>query len=458
LLSAPPDRLSLKRRVFGAGAWSLAGFALSNTIRLGSSLLLTRLLVPQMFGVMAIAGLIMAGLAMFSDIGLRQNIIQSQRGGDATFLNTVWTVQILRGLVLWLAALCVSMLLFAAGRLGLVPDGSVYADAYLPYVIAVVSFSAVVDGLQSTKVSEASRRLVLGRITLIQIAAQIFGLFCMINWVLIDRSIWALVAGGICSSLVTTLLSHTWLPGVNNRWQWDRSELHEILHFGKWMFLSSVLGFFANNADRVMLGGFVDSATLGIYSIAFTIFNSIAQVLSKMIADVSYSAFSEVARERSLELKRTLYRFHLVTASFAYFCSGFFILAGGTLIGVLYDRRYAQAGWMLEVLSVALLAVPFNLAQYSLLARGLPRIFTNIIAIRVAITIVFIPLGFHMFGILGAIGGIVIGQLSSAPVTIYYQLKFDLFELSKELLLLLLLLVGGIIGELFNFALVQHGG
>ena len=120
-----------------------------------------------------------------------------------------------------------------------------------------------------------------------------------------------------------------------------------------------------------------------------------------------------------------MYRFHIATASFTYICAGLLIVSGNTLIGLLYDRRYEQAGWMLEVLAIGLLSVPFNLAQLSLLARGLPRLFTNVIAIRVAVTIVLIPLGFRFFGVPGALWAIVASQLSSAPVTIYYQLKYD---------------------------------
>ena len=129
------------------------------------------------------------------------------------------------------------------------------------------------------------------------------------------------------------------------------------------MFLSSILGFLAGNADRFLLAGFVDSATLGIYSIAFTIVSSIAQILTRIFSDVSLPALSEVTRERPFDLKLSLYRFHIATASFTYICAGLLIVSGNTLIGLLYDRRYEQAGWMLDVLAVGLLSVPFNLAQ-----------------------------------------------------------------------------------------------
>jgi O-antigen/teichoic acid export membrane protein len=449
MLRTEPSALSLKRRVFGASLWSMAGFALSYVVRLGSSLLMTRLLVPEMFGVMSIAMTLMTGLAMFSDLGLRPSIIQNPRGGDPAFLNTAWLIQIFRGLLLFGMGLCISLFILAAIHFGLVPRNSVYADPLLPSVVGAISLSTLITGFQSTKFAEASRELSLGRVTQVRMAAQIAGLICMIGWALADRSIWALVAGSLCASLVTTVLSHIWLPGVSNRWQWDRTAFHELFHFGKWIFVSSILGFFANNADRVMLGGVVDSSTLGVYSIAYTICDAVIQILNKLISEVSYSAFSELARERSEELKRNYYRIHFVTASFAYFCSGALIVSGQSLIRVLYDPRYEQAGWMLAILAVGLLAVPSNLSMYCLLARGLPKLFSTLVAIRVA-SAILILIGFFTFGVSGALWGIALSRLSLVPFTIYYQVKFRLFDLSKELLLLPTFFLGLLVGSGFT--------
>src|SRR5262249_14224060 len=153
----------------------------------------------------------------------------SKRGNDPGFLNTAWTIQVLRGVALWCFALCVALLLFLAQRIDKVPQDSVYADQSLPQVIAILSFTAVIGGFQSTKMFEASRNLSLGRITTSGAAAQIAGLFCIIGWALIDRSIWSLVAGNICSALALTLFSHAWLPGTANSWAWDRSASREII-------------------------------------------------------------------------------------------------------------------------------------------------------------------------------------------------------------------------------------
>lgn len=452
MTSAPSNEIPFKRRILGAGFWTLAGYGAAYPIRLLSSVVMTRLLAPQMFGVIAIAYLVMTALAMFSDVGLGQNIIQSTRGADRDFLNTAWSIQIVRGVILSLIGVVLSIGLWIIHSLGWVPKSSVYADPYLPSVIAVVSLGAAIGGLQSTKVAEAHRLLSIGRVTLIGVIGQVATVVCTIGWALIDRSIWALVAGGLFSAALTVLLSHVWLPGIDNRWKWDKSAVHEIVHFGKWIFLSSILGFLANNADRVLLGGFVDSTVLGIYSIALNMSNAVGQPLSRIV-DVSFPALSEVARDRSTELKRFLYRFHVPITAFTYLCAGALIVSGNSIIALMYDRRYHEAGWMLEVLAVGLLSVPFNLSVYSLLARGLSKLFSNVVAICTVATLLFIPLGYHFFGVAGAMWGIVAGRLSFVPATIFYQYKHGLLNPLVEVALLPAILAGMLLGEGVNVAL-----
>ena len=111
ILKSPEDALKpvpLRARVLRAGAWTLGSYAAGQFIRLGSNLIMTRLLMPEMFGLMALAHVLIAGLHMFSDLGLHHSVVQHQRGDDPVFLDTVWTVQIVRGGVIWLAALGLS--------------------------------------------------------------------------------------------------------------------------------------------------------------------------------------------------------------------------------------------------------------------------------------------------------------------------------------------------------------
>lgn len=452
------SRTTLKQRVLSAGAWSLLGYALTFLIRLGSNLFMTRQLFPEMFGVMAIATMVLVGLTMFSDVGLKPSIVQSARGDEPIFLNTAWVIQILRGVLLCCFAIGLSLLIPWAKYLEVIPKGSVYDNPILPYVIAALSVTTVIAGFESTKVVQASRNLSLAKITGIEIAAQLVGLAVMIVWVVVDRSIWALVAGSVTSSLARTVLSHLWLPGVANRLQWERQAFDEIIRFGKWIFLSTVMYFIVSNGDRMVLGALIDATSLGIYSIAFLIFSSVDQILTKIIVDVSFPALSEVVRDRRAKLKDTYYRFHGIIAAFTYFCCGILIMSGQAIIGLLYDRRYAEAGWILEILAVALLTLPFRVATQCFLALGLSRVYFYLHAARMLTLFVALPLGYHFWGLQGATWGIVVSYFSSLPPTLYYTGKLGLFDPRKELLALTALIVGLGAGKILDLAIALLKG
>ncbi len=444
--------------MLSAGAWSFGGYGLNLALRLGTNLLMTRLLVPEMFGTMAIAIIVMNGLAMFSDLGLRQSIVQSKRGNDPAFLNTAWSIQIIRGGLLWLVALGISMLVAHANSRGLVPKDSVYADPNLPYVIAILAFGTVIVGFGSTKTAEASRNLVLGRLMLIDIIGQIAALVCMFGWIWVDRSIWALVAGSICWSLAITLLSHIWLPGTANRWQWDPSAVRDIIHFGKWIFISSILAFLAANGDRLLLGSLIDVTLLGVYVIAFQIFSSIEQVLAGIIGNVSFPALSEIARERPAALKAGYYRIHMAVASVAYTSSGALMISGQSVIDLLYDHRYAQAGWMLQVLAAALLAVPFQIAIQCFVALGMPHVLSRVLALRLVVLAVAMVGGYHLFDVPGALFGFVASHLLCLPMIIFHSVRYGLFDLRRELLFLPMLGVGMAVGGILTVFVGQFTG
>lgn len=437
MLSAWPAD-ALRARVLRAGGWTVAGFALSQAIRFGANLVMTRLLVPEMFGVMAIALMVMYGLALFSDVGLRQSVVQSRRGREAAFLDTAWTIQIARGFVIWAAALAIALVFLLFNF----PHGSVYADPSLPYVVAVLSLAAIVGGFESTRLLEASRTLSLARVTQIELASQVCGLACMLGWALVDRSIWALVAGALGAAALRTLLSHAWLPGAANHWRWESAAAREILDVGKWIFAASALGFLVNSADRLILGALVNSTVLGVYAIAFLLFSAVEQVLAKIVGDVSFPALSEVARERPAALRSAYYRFHLAVGLPACFAAGLLVAAAEPLVALLYDARYAEAGWMLSILAVALVTLPFRVANQCFIVLGEPQQMTKIGAIRLAALCAAVPLGWHFFGLAGALWAIVLSYFSTLPTTLAFVVRHRLFDAAKELALLPALLAG----------------
>ncbi|HZJ69863.1 MAG TPA: oligosaccharide flippase family protein, partial [Planctomycetota bacterium] len=92
-----------------SATWSILAHGGSQLLRFASNIVLARLLFPEAFGLMAIVNALLQGLHLFSDIGIGPSIIQNARGNDPAFLNTAWTVQVVRGTVLWLVACAIAL-------------------------------------------------------------------------------------------------------------------------------------------------------------------------------------------------------------------------------------------------------------------------------------------------------------------------------------------------------------
>jgi O-antigen/teichoic acid export membrane protein len=273
----------------------------------------------------------------------------------------------------------------------------------------------------------------LGKLTLIDLVCQITALLFMLAWVAVDRSIWALAVGSLLSSLLRVVLSNRLLPGPANRLHWDAAAFHEILHFGKWIFATSIVGFLAANGDRLMLGGMTDAKTLGMYSIAFFMVSAMKDVFAKLIQNVAFPALSEVARERPAMLKETYYKVRAPLDILTLLAAGVLFFAGHLLIHILYDHRYYPAGHMLEILSIGLLELRYSVAGQCFMALGKPQLLVPIIAIQAATLYGLMPLAFSWWGLDGALWVIGGSVLMTLPLTFYFKIKLGLFDGMREL-------------------------
>jgi len=442
---------SLRKRALGAGAWNLVSLVASQVLRLGGNLIMARLLLPEMFGVMVIATTVSVLLHLLSDVGLRQNIIQSHRGDDPLFLNTAWTVQIVRGFTLFALTLLLALGAWGAQVADLWPAHSTYAAPELPMVLAVTGLSAIIWGFQSTKIDVAVRTFQQKRVVLVDIASQVVGLITMLVIGYFTRSIWSLVIAGLTSALAGTLLGHLALQGPRNRLQWDREALTELIVFGRWILLSSMVGVLAMYGDRIWFGGTMTVAQLGVYSIAVLILGSLQTGLMKLFGSVALPAFSEAARAGDqARLKRLYYHFKLIVDLVMLFLCGGFLTGSPLLIGWLYDARYADAGPMLAILSLSFFTLRYTLAHQLWIALGHTKYQAMDNIIRLISLWTLIPILLALGGVKYAIWGAALHTFPTLILIIYVNCKLDIFSVKRELVVLPMMAVGALCGFLLT--------
>jgi len=443
-----------KKHIIKAGSWVVIGHLLSQLIRLGGNLVLTRLLVPEMFGVMAIINVMIMGVQMLSDLGLGQSIIQSKKGDDPGFVNTAWTLQIIRGWILWLIICLLAAFLWGANQYGLLVKEQVYAHPLLPWLMITVGFSAVIAGFNSMAIFQVNRNLMLGRLTLINLFAQLVSLITIIAVAWKYQSIWALAVGGLVSSFIDMAFSHKFLPGIKNKLHWDKMALKELFSFGRWIFLSSVIGFIANQGDRLILGGLLSVEMLGVYSIAFMLSNLPATIVSQLSHKVLFPNFSRINRETPKQLKASLSKSKLWLSMLVMPVTGVLMSWSSFVVDYLYDERYAAAGWMMTLLllrvATGCMLIPNSLVM---MAKGLPRYATISAALKAIFIFFALPWvnEFYSFEILILVIGV--SGLIDVPVLWFALIKYKLFNFKIEIASILLLIAGYVIG-VFSLGLV----
>jgi len=419
---------SLKQRTIRGSAWTIIGHGSNQVLRLGGNLILTRLLFPEAFGLMALVQTFMIGLEMFSDVGIFPSIIQNKRGDDPAFLNTAWTIQAFRGLVLWICACLIAW-----------PAAQFFREPMLIQLLPVVGITSFIAGLNSTKMPTANRHLQLGRLTAVELGSYVLGLVVMITWAWVYKSVWALVGGGIIGALTKLLLSHTVLEGAPNRFHWDQEAFKSLNRFGRWIFISTVMGFFASQGDRLVLARFLDVRFLGIYTVALTMSMVVQQVVQDLSSKVLFASYSELIRERPERLYPVLRKNRIILATVGTAVSLFFVFFGEAFINLLYDNRYAQAGWMLKVLAVGMVVRPLNLTYGDvLMAKGKSSIIAGLIGTKILIQFSAMFIGAQMAGPPGVIIGIAAIDWLMYPIEAVCFARFSIWQPEVDLPVLVL--------------------
>jgi len=434
-LASLPNRL-LHGRIFQAAGITMGAQVISQIIRLGGNLIMARLLAPEMFGLMSIVVTTHVILALLSDIGLRPAIIQSQRGDDPVFLNTVWTVQVLRGGGLFVACVAIALGLHVAALYDLFDPKSALGSPQLPLVLVVASISGVISSLQTSNYVTANRNLNLRGIVTIDLLAQAAGLIAMVAFGLLTRSIWALVLGAIVSATVSTALGHKYLPGIPNRFMLNREVLAEVSRFGFWILVSSITSVLALNLDRIYLGAAITATALGIYAIALNLYQAVDMLISRLFETVLLPVLSEASRTSREKLRSELNRLRPPFDIWYLGTAGMIYVLGPSIVHILYDQRYVEAGSLLQILSFALIFVRYNVFNTTYVAIGRSDYQAAINIIRLVSIAVLLPLLFSYYGLEGATYAVALHPIIILPIHFWLFRKLGLLNLKYEILVL----------------------
>ncbi len=396
--------LSLKNRAINGSIWSVIGFGSGQFFRLASNLLLTRLLFPEAFGILALVQVVLQGIKMFSDVGISTSVVRDERGDQSAYLNTAWTLQVIRGALIW-------------GVSGLLayPASMLYNAPELFYLIPAIGFTACIQGFNAPIILTLKRHLKVRQLISWEIATQIVTITLTVILAWQYQSVWAIAIGGIlgalCGCLVSYLMSHR-LP----RFHLDSSSLDNIFSFGKWIFLSTALTFLIQQGDVLILGAFLTKEQLGMFSIAAIWSRMVLQLVLKINDQVMMPLYAEAYRGNKATIKEKIRRGRIPLLLVTLPATWIMVLCGQFIIELLYDPRYYSAGWMLQVLAIGTVgSVITATAGTVLLSFGDSFGFMLFQVSRAVLLVICMAIGGYYFNIIGLIAGVALSKIISYP-------------------------------------------
>jgi O-antigen/teichoic acid export membrane protein len=274
----------LKEKTIRGGVARIIAQAANFVLRIGSLMVLARLLDPRDFGLVGMVTAFTGVLNLFRDFGLSTATVQRASVTEDQ-ISTLFWINILVGVLLAVLALALAPVVV-----------TFYHEPRLLGVTAVlaVGFLFNAAGVQHSALLQRDMRFTA--LAVINTASLVGSTVVAIGMAEAHYGYWALVAMTITLPLITTVglwIAAKWTPGMPRR----RVGLRSMMRFGGTITLNSVVVYIAYNLEKVLLGRYWGAEAIGIYGRAYQLVNIPTDNLNGAVGEVAFSALSRVQHD-----------------------------------------------------------------------------------------------------------------------------------------------------------------
>ena len=331
----------LKARVIRGGFAKICAQAANFTLRIGSLMVLARLLDPKDFGLVGMVTAFTGVLNLFRDFGLSAATVQRVDVTDDQ-ISTLFWINILVGVILAL-----SLTALAPVVVGF------YHEPHLLWVTIALSTAFLFNAAGVQHSALLQRQMRFTALATIEIISLIISTSIGIGMAMAGFGYWALVAAAVSPPLVGTLClwkTTGWIPGRPRL----QTGLHSLMRFGGTLTLISVVMYIAYNLEKVLLGRFWGADAVGIYGRAFQVINIPTDNLNSSVGEVAFSALSRVQNDPARFRNYFLKGYSLVLALTIPITIAVALFAND-LIFVLLGPKWKDAAQILRLLAPTIL-------------------------------------------------------------------------------------------------------
>jgi O-antigen/teichoic acid export membrane protein len=386
-----------------------AGTGVERILRLVRTIILTRILAADQFGLMAIVLVIVNVFEQLSEVGLKLSVVQNKRGSEPEYLNATWWFQAIRGLGL-----------FAAAFLAAPWVSSFYDKPNLLKYLQVALLAIIFRGFVSPLAHALRREFKFGLMVLHVQGSALLGTIITIVCAFVFKDIWALIIGYVVENFFLCLLSYIIAP-FKPRLSLDRSCLKELTAFARGMFGVPSLSLIGYAAPTFVLGKMVTEEQLGLYVLAGQLISIPLDFFTKIISPVLLTGFAK-KQDDIVSLNNAVLRISELIAVVSLPLVGYIMVCAPALMFFLWGPQYIDA----TIPCVLLGLLIASRTQSSVLgtvyvAVGRPYLHRRYVILMTSVIILLIYPAVRYYGLAGAAMTSVAGSYSALFMQIFWS-------------------------------------
>jgi lipopolysaccharide exporter len=397
-------------------------YGLTAIIKLGSSLILTRLLSPEVYGVFGILLSILFITELVSDVGTVALLVRHARGNEVKFIHTVWTVRLIR------CAVNFSILFLTAPIIA-----HIYQTPILTNPLRILSLQFLLSGFESMSFILAQRDRKARISNYADLASNVVMSAFVIGVASILKSQYALIYGVLLQRALLVISSHFFYRHVGVGIAFDREAIKDQFQFARVVLPSSLLTIVLSQYDKLVLLKLSNLSLLGVYALAGNMIGPITGVIMHNARVVLYARCAEYFRSDSATATARYYAENknllMVGVMLPALLAGFAQL----IVAILYDIRYVMTGSILMIMGLGGIILAFqNASENLLVASGRNYVVLVANIVRLCTIIPGTLLGYYLFGFYGFLWFNLAATVAVLLYFVYEQKKAGFLNLMEE--------------------------
>ncbi len=243
-------------------------------------LILARLLVPEDFGLLAIAATAIGFLMQLTNLGMVPALVQGKDVSEKQY-NTAWTVGVTRALLVTISVVAAAPLI-----------AQLFSEPRAIPIIQVLALRPLLDAVSSIKVADLTRHLQFRPLATLKLMEAIVNTVLSIA-LAPSLGVWAMVVGTLAGSSTYLGLSYILAPHLP-RFLFNPGAARPLIRFGRWIFLTGLVVMAGSYVLQIVISRQLGAAELGLYYLAAQLAFLPTEVASGVVGEVAFPLFARL--------------------------------------------------------------------------------------------------------------------------------------------------------------------